>query len=104
MKDRRQFKVVIEQKVFDDILVLYSYVCQDSISEAAHVRDALLAAIRSLADFPERYPYFVGETVSAGRFRKMVVLGRFLVFYRVCGEEVYIIRVIDGKQDYKWLL
>lgn len=104
MEKLKQFKVVIRPAVFDEILDLYAYVCEYSPSSAKKVRTELIKSMKSLQVLPERNPIFIGTLIPAGKFRKMVVLERYLIFYQVVGTEVHIHKVVDGRQDYEWLL
>ena len=38
------------------------------------------------------------------KYRKMVFNKRYILIYQIKGETVYIEFVIDGRQDYQWLL
>ena len=104
MEKIKQFEVIIRPSVFDEILDLYAYICEYSPASASNVRRELIKAMKSLRTLPERNPFFYGEIVPVGKFRKMVVLNRYLVFYQVVESEVHIHKVVDGRQDYEWLL
>lgn len=100
----KQYKVLIRQEVFDEIVDLYSYIAQTNPNSADAVRKELINSICSLEEFLERYPFFKGTLIPNGKFRKMVVKMRYLIFYQVMGNEVHIHNVVDGKRDYEWLL
>ena len=104
MEKLKRYKVVIRPAVFDEILNLYAFICDYRPAAAQKVRIELIKSIRSLQTMPERYPFFSGTLIPAGKFRKMVVLNRYLIFYQVVECEVHIHKVIDGRQDYEWLL
>ena len=48
---------------------------------------------------PERSSVFVTE-----KYRKMVFGKWYLLIYQIKGERVFVEYVIDGRQDYQWLI
>ncbi len=101
---KNKFKVVVSKFVYESILEIYRGICYDSLNGADTVRKAIIAGMRSLQNFPERYPVYDAISIADRQLRKMVVLKRYLIFYEVVGTEVRIYRVVDGKRDYQYLL
>ena len=62
------------------------------------------AAADSLQKFPFRYPVLCPEVFSVEKYRKMVFGKWYLLIYQIKGQTVHIEFVIDGRQDYQWLL
>ena len=52
---------------------------------------------------PERCPYLDPENRRSPH-RKLLVSRRYLIIYTVQDDTVYIEYVIDGRQDYGWLI
>ena len=61
-------------------------------------------AADSLQRFPYRNPILRSEVFTAEKYRKMVFDKWHLLIYQVKDDKVYIEYVIDGRQDYQWLL
>ena len=61
-------------------------------------------AAQSLQRFPYRYPAIRSAECVTDKYRKMVFNKRYILIYQIKGETVYIEFVIDGRQDYQWLL
>ena len=61
-------------------------------------------AAQSLQRFPYRYPAIRSAEFVTDKYRKMVFNKRYILIYQIKGETVYIEYVIDGRQDYQWLL
>lgn len=59
-----------------------------------------MGEIRSLAKMPERFLFLDGT----GPFRKLFAPNWYLVFYLVEGGTVFVEYIIDGRQNYRWLL
>lgn len=70
---------------------------------AKTLQTKLMEAIRSLEMMPERCPYLDPENRRSPH-RKLLVSRRYLIIYTVQDDTVYIEYVIDGRQDYGWLI
>ncbi len=62
------------------------------------------AAAGSLRHFPYRNPVLRAEPFPTEKYRKLVFGGRYLLIYQIRGERVYVEYVVDGRQDYQWLI
>ena len=70
---------------------------------AGSLQARIMDAIRSLEIMPERYPYLDPDD-RRSPYRKLVVPENHLVVYLVEGDTVFVEAVLDGRQDYGWLL
>ena len=70
---------------------------------AERLRKTLVDRIRGLEAMPERYPYLDPDD-RRSPYRKMVVQKRYIVIYMIVADTVYVEYVVDGRQDYQWLL
>ena len=80
------------------------FLAQKSPSVARNMKTRLLNAIRSLSAMLERNPFFDGEFVPPNKYHKMVDDDRYLLLYQIRGGKVYVDYIIDGRQDYSWLV
>jgi len=64
----------------------------------------LIAAIRSLAKMPERFPFLDEEFVPRNKYRKMFVENWYLVLYQIKNNTVYVDYIVDCRQDYSLLI
>ena len=53
---------------------------------------------------PFRTPYLDSEMIPSGKYRKMLFGKWYLILYKIQDDTVYIEYVIDGRQDYEWLI
>ena len=70
---------------------------------AERLRKTIIEQIRGLETMPERYPYLDPDD-RRSPYRKMVVQKRYIVIYMIVTDTVYVEYVVDGRQDYRWLL
>ena len=80
------------------------FMAQISPSAAREVKTRLLAAIRSLSNMPERFPFFDNEFVPRNKYHKMFVEKWYLILYQIKDNMVFVDYIIDCRQDYSWLI
>jgi len=100
-----RFEVLLTAGAERDLESIYDYVSEsDSVSNANHVLDRLLAIAASLAQFPERggYPKEL-ERVGIREYRQ-TWFKPYRVIYRVAGQQMIIYLIADGRRDMQSLL
>jgi toxin ParE1/3/4 len=83
-----------------DVVAIWEYIARDNLAAADRTIDRFTAAFERAAQFPEagqRYDHPKGE------FR-IVIVSPYLVFYRITGDEVDIVRVLHGARKWDELL
>jgi len=100
----QQYKVKISERAKTMLGAHVKFLAQNSPSSARNVKKKFVAVIRSLSNMPERCPMFDGEFVPRNKYYKMIVDSRYLILYQIKGTTVFIDYVIDGRQDYSWLV
>ena len=104
MENLKLYKVVVADKAKEALGEIIAYIAADSLQNAQSVKTEIIKALNSLAVLLERFPFLEGEFIPYNKYRKMVVLKRFLVIYQLKAETVYVDFVLDCKQDYGWLI
>ena len=83
-----------------DMSAVWQYIAADNLSAADRMIDGFTAAFEQIAQFPEsgeRYEHPKGEL-------RRVVVAPYLVFYRITGDEVDIVRVLHSARRWEELL
>jgi toxin ParE1/3/4 len=83
-----------------DTLSIWEHIAQDNMIAADHMIDRITAAFERIAMYPEtgeRYQHPKGE------FRIITELP-YLIFYRISGEEIDIVRVLHGARRWEDLV
>lgn len=62
------------------------------------------AAAGSLRHFPYRNPILRSEVFPTEKYRKLVFGKWDLLLYQIRGDRVFVEYVVDGRQDYQWLI
>ena len=88
-----------------DLEEICSYIDRhDSPGRADHVLDRIEKAFTSLVEHPERGRYPT-ELLDIGiRQYREVFFKPYRIIYRVMGDKVYIMAIVDGRRDMRTLL
>ena len=100
----QRYKIEISDRAKTMLGAHAKFLAQKSPSAAREMKVKMLKAIRSLSDIPERCPFFEGEFVPRNKYHKMVVDNRYLILYQIRDWMVFVEYILDGRQDYSWLV
>ena len=100
----QQYKVEVSDRAKTMLGAHAKFLAQKSPSAAREMKKKVLTAIRSLSNMPERCPFFDSEFVPCNKYHKMVVDNRYLILFQIKDLVVFVDYIIDGRQDYYWLV
>ena len=100
----KKYKVIISEATAQMLVAHSRFLAQVSETAAWRLIDEFNEKTKSLEEFPERNPWLCGPSISPEKYRKLLIEKRYLLIYQVKGNTVYVDAVIDGRQDYEWLL
>lgn len=93
--------VVLTQAAEADLEQIGDYIARDNPVRAISFVQELLDRCHNLAAMPEAFP-LVPRYEALGVRR--LVHGRYLVFYRVTEQEVQVLHILNGAQDFEAIL
>jgi toxin ParE1/3/4 len=100
-----EFEVLLTEGAEQDLEAIHDYLSEfDSVANANHVLDELMALMASLSKFPQRgiYPR---ELVGLGiKEYRQTVFKPYRVIYRVTGNQVIVYLIADGRRDMQSVL
>lgn len=99
----RRYKVVVSNKARKMLQDHVYFLAEVNPAAAKELRNRILRELHSLDKMPERFPY-LDEDDRRSCYRKMVIPNWYLVLYKVRDDTVHVEYVLDGRQDYGWLL
>ena len=104
MKAVKRFKVVWTNTARADLEAFVEYLASDSIDTALHILDKLEQAAIKLTTMPMR-GRVVPELAAFGNlsYRELIV-SVWRIVYRISGEEVFVLAVLDGHRNMEDLL
>ena len=99
----RKYRVVVSGAAQNMLKEHVFFLATMNPDAAERLRKTIIEQIRGLETMPERYPYLDPDD-RRSPYRKMVVQKRYIVIYMIVTDTVYVEYVVDGRQDYRWLL
>ena len=100
----KKYRVIVADRARTMLGTHIKFVTKVSRQAADDTKKRLMAAIRSLTNMPERFPFIDSEFIPRNKYRKMPVENWYLVLYQIKGNIVYVDYIGDCRQDYSWLL
>lgn len=104
MERTPHYNVVVSERSLRMLTRHIRFLAEESPSAARKVKNALMAAINSLQEMPERFPFLDAPFIPPNKYHKMFVEKWYLILYQVRDQTVYVDYIIDGRQDYEWLI
>lgn len=100
-----EYSLNIYPSACQDIEDIIQYISKDLSNPMAsnNLIEELQDAFERILVFPKMYPLIDNQFVGDPNLRKIIVKN-YLVFYRLKGKEIQVIRVIHSKSDYQTLL
>lgn len=80
------------------------FLAQKSPSAARNLKNNLMNAIRSLHQFPERFPFLEAEFIPYNKYHKLFIEKWYLILYQIKDRTVYVDYIVDCRQGYRWLV
>ena len=94
-------KVILAQAAIDDLIAIGRYIKTDSPARAETFVQELEQKCMELGSMPRAFPLVPHRKNKSIRRR---VHGNYLILYRVGAEQVDVLHVLHGAQDYEpWL-
>lgn len=99
------FAVLLTNDAADDLDEFYGYIAlHDAPQKAASLLEQIEQAFSSLSELPERGAY-PKELLALGiREYREIFCKPYRIIYRIIGQSVYILLIVDGRRDMQTLL
>ena len=94
------YKLRISPQAQSNIEAIYKYVWKDGISIAKKQSDLIYSSFENLELFPEMGANLSTYTTKKNDYKFLSIKKTYIAFYKIVGDEVRIIRVFRGEQDY----
>lgn len=104
MNNDIEYKVVVSDKAKRMLGMHIRFIAQVNSNSAKEQKKKLMTALRSLAHFTQRFPFFDEIYVPKNKYHKMYVEKRYIVLYQIQDNTVYVDYILDCRKDYSWLI
>ena len=98
-----RYEVCILSGAEADATEIFTYIAQDNKDAAIKLLDNIYAAMEPLCDFPERGARIKDKSLNRLGYRFLVV-GPYLIFYRVVGQEVHVHHIVHERRNLAFTL
>ncbi len=98
------YRVVVSKRASRQLVSHAAFAARLEERLADQLVEDFKEAAASLSRFPYRNPVLRSDEFTTEKYRKMLFGKWYLLLYQIRGNAVYIEYVIDGRQDYQWLL
>jgi plasmid stabilization system protein ParE len=104
MAESMKYKVIVSDKAKRMLGTHIHFMAQVSKESAAAKKKEIMAAIRSLSQMPQRFPFFEELYIAPNKYHRMFVEKWYLVLYQIQDDTVYVEYILDCRKDYGWLI
>ena len=99
-----RYEVIVSNKAAQMMKEHVSFLAQVNVEAALALTEVFREALLSLKDFPQRCPFLSSEYLPKNKYRKLIVQRRYIFFYQIVEQTVFVDYLVDCRQDYEWLL
>lgn len=104
MAGNRKYQVIVSDRAKRMLGAHIRFMAQVNKDAAIAQKKILMAAMRSLSQMPQRFPFFEAVYIPPNKYHKMFVAKWYLILYQIQDDTVYIDYIFDCRQDYSWLI
>lgn len=104
MPEPKRYKLVVSRRAAYQLRDHAAFAAQLGERVALKLIDDYQKAAESLTYMPFRTPLLDSDVIPSGKYRKMLFGKWYLILYKVQDDTIHIEYVIDGRQDYEWLI
>ncbi len=99
-----KFQVIVSKRAAQQLVEQAAFVARLEERLSHQLVADFRTAANSLQNFPYRNPVLRSDVFTTEKYRKMVFGKWYLLIYQIKGERVFVEYVVDGRQDYQWLI
>ena len=104
MPELKGYQLVISKRAASQLNEHTAFAARLEERLAQRLIQSFQEAAISLKHMPYRMPFLISDTIPDKKYRKMLFEKYYLLLYKVEDDTVYIEYVLEGRQDYHWLL
>ena len=104
MVANKKYKVIVSDRAKRMLGTHIRFMAQVNKDAAAAKKKEIMAAMRSLSQMPQRFPFFEGIYITPNKYHKMIVEKWYLVLYQIQDDTVYVDYILDCRKDYSWII
>ena len=87
------------EEALDDLEEIILFIAQDNPAAAMRIHDEIIRKADNLTTFPKLGRLVPDAKMSKAGYR-MFLVGSYIMFYRIVGQNVFVYRVLHGATNY----
>lgn len=99
-----QYRVEVSPKAAQMLVSHAAFLAQVSLPAARRLTASFQEAADSLQIMPQRCSWLKGDLIPQNAYRFLLFEKRYMLIFQIVENTVYIDYVVDGRQDYRWLI
>lgn len=103
-KENELYTVKISETAWEMLTIHARFLANVSVSAANKLIDTFVEMAGNLATMPKRNPWLEHEAIPHQKYRKLLFGKYYMALYQIQEKAVYVVAVVDCRQDYIWLL
>ena len=104
MPEHESYQVVISKRAAQQLVEHAAFMARLDEKLTHKLVSDFRQAAASLERLPFRNPIMRSDVFAVEKYRKLIFDKCHILLYQIKGQVVYVEYVIDGRQDYQWLL
>ena len=104
MAEGKKYKVIVSDRAKRMLGTHIRFMAHVNKEAAEAKKKEIMAALRSLRQMPQRFPFFEELYITPNKYHKMFIEKWYLVLYQIQDDTVYIDYILDCRKDYSWLV
>ncbi len=104
MTENAKYKVIVSDRAKRMLGTHMRFMSQADKEAAAVKKKEVMAALRSLSQMPQHFPFFEELYITPNKYHKMFIEKWYLVLYQIQDKTVYVDYILDCRKDYSWLI
>lgn len=103
MEDKK-YKVIVSDRAKQMLGTHLRFMAQVNKNAAIAKKKELVAAMHSLEQMQQRFPFFEEPYIPSNKYHRMFVEKWYLILYQIKDDTVYVEYILDCRKDYGWLI
>ena len=104
MAESKRYKVIVSDRARRMLGTHIRFMAQVNRQAAEVKKKEIMAALRSLSQMPQRFPFFDEMYITPNKYHRMFIEKWYLVLYQIKDDTVYVDYILDCRKDYSWLI
>lgn len=94
-----KYRVIFLQTALDDLEEIVLHIARDSKTAAIEIHDKVIGNAHRLETFPQLGMLVPDKKLREAGFR-MLIVGKYLLLYKISAGEINVLRVVHGARDF----